>query len=68
VTHYCALHDSLICEECLQYSHALHADRHISNVKNQDIERQINEIKGDLKMVEDRVKTVLEDIEKYRQR
>lgn len=42
VTHYCQLHNWLICDDCfLSDEHVLHKERHVKPVKNDEIEKQI---------------------------
>jgi hypothetical protein len=65
-SHYCALHDALICEEC--DGHAEHAERHVSDLRQAEIERQLNEIYGELNKAKEEVEGMLGDIESYRQR
>jgi hypothetical protein len=62
VSHYCALHDMIICDECVRYEHSDHAGRHISDLKNAEIEKYIVEINADINLWQSKVSGLLEDI------
>ena len=68
MSHYCALHDMIICDECVRFEHSDHAERHISELKNSDIEKYIVDINSDVNLWQSNVNSLMEDISKYRTR
>jgi 5-formaminoimidazole-4-carboxamide-1-beta-D-ribofuranosyl 5'-monophosphate synthetase len=52
----------IICDECVRYEHSDHAGRHISDLKNAEIEKYIVEINADINLWQSKVSGLLEDI------
>ena len=69
VTHYCQLHEVLVCPECAYGGdHGKHMDKHVKELSADEIERTVTKVKESLEDGVKGIQEMLERIGKYQKR